>query len=502
MESMVAVQRMIQRASDLGCPRDQVENFLSSQSVPLPWQWQFHAICRQADDEASGIDKIGVGGARGPGKSYAVFAQVTLDDCRRIPGLKALFLRQTGAAAQESFEDLISKVVLGKIDYQYIGHTLHFPNGSRVLMGGFYREQDIAKYVGIEYDLIAVEELNQLTSRKLDLLLGSMRTSKPNWRPRLYASFNPGGIGHSLVKDTFVTPYRHKQEDKTRFVPSTYKDNVYLNKGYIEYLEGLAGGLGRAWREGDFDIFEGQAFKEWREAKHIVNTFDYPLDQCTRILSFDWGYRDKGVASWLAFTPENRWGVRRCYLYRQLVHTETDPETWASELATYCSVDKVKYMVLPPDTFAHKESKVTIASVIQTALKPYNVPIIKADATPGSRLSRKAITHQFLADAPDGKPYFQSHETCTDFNESIVTLIYSETNPEDIAAGDDHSWDSAFYGVVAYAKSNPGFIIKQSPRDIKPKAWNVQRDGSIKPTEDIMDKIKESFKRGDRTWQS
>ena len=37
--------------------------------------------------------RLGFGGARGPGKSHATFAQVALDDCRRYDGLKALYLR-------------------------------------------------------------------------------------------------------------------------------------------------------------------------------------------------------------------------------------------------------------------------------------------------------------------------------------------------------------------------------------------------------------------------
>lgn len=499
MESTASVQKMIQRAHDVGCPRDQVENLLAAQCIPLPWQWEFHAKAREADN-ADGPVKIGVGGARGPGKSFTVFAQTAIDDCQRVPGLKCLFLRQTGTAAQESFEDLISKVILAKIPYQYIGSTLHFPNKSRILMGGFYREQDITKYVGIEYDLIAVEELNQLTQRKLDLLRGSLRTSKPNWRPRLYASFNPGGIGHSLVKETFVTPYYKHTETDTRFIPSTYRDNVFLNKEYITYLEGLEGDLGRAWRDGDFDVFEGQAFSEWRREKHVVSSFDYPLDQCQRIISFDWGYRDKAVATWLAFTPENRWGVRRCYIYRQVVKTETDPKTWGEILALHCSVDNVQYMVLPPDTFAHKESRTTIASIIEGALKPYRVPIVKADASAGSRINRIAVTHDLLAEASDGKPYMQVHETCTDFIESLPELQYHATNIEDLAAGNDHSWDSATYGIVAYVKTNPGMIIKSGPRTVKHKEWAV--DGTnIKPTEDILDLVKQSMNRTSRSWE-
>ena len=157
---------------------------------------------------------------------------------------------------------------------------------------------------------------------------------------------------------------------------------------------------------------------------------------------------------------------------------------------------------MPPDTFAHKESKVTIASTFQKALTPHNIPIIKADASPGSRLSRKAITHQFFADAPDGKPYFQAHESCTDFIESIPTLVYDERNVEDIAPGDDHSWDSVFYGVVAFVKSNPGLIIKQNYGKSKYPTAPTVVNGMVKPTEDIMDIIKRDMDKKNRSWQT
>jgi len=159
-------------------------------------------------------------------------------------------------------------------------------------------------------------------------------------------------------------------------------------------------------------------------------------------------------------------------------------------------------MVLPPDTFARKESKVTIASEITDALKSVGLPVVKADASTGSRISRIAVTHQFLADAPDGKPYFQTHDSCTDFNDSIFTLQYSEINPEDVAPGNDHSWDSSFYGVVAYYKSNPGFIIKHNQARTQPKAWVAQSDGTIKPADDIMEAVKRGMKKGDRSWQT
>ena len=209
----------------LECPKSQITHFLTSQYIPLPWQWKFHAEARLADFNQ--VTKIGVGGASGPGKSHAVFAQVTLDDCQSIPNLKFLFLRQTGKAARESFEDLISKVLRGKVKYTYnkTNNILNFENGSRVILGGFQDERDKDAFIGIEYDGIAIEELNQLTEDKVNKLLGSMRTTKEHWKPRLYASFNPGGIGHDFVKRLFIEAHRNGTETKTRFLPANYKDN-------------------------------------------------------------------------------------------------------------------------------------------------------------------------------------------------------------------------------------------------------------------------------------
>lgn len=286
----IALERCLRVARKAGSPEDQAKTFLQHGYVPLPWQWVFHAIAREADLPDGPVD-IGLGGARGPGKSHAVLSQVGLDDCQRIPGLKGLFLRQTGVAAQESFDDLVSKVLLGKTAYKKSGTVLRFPNSSRIVLGGFKDENDIDKYIGIEYDFIIVEELNQLTTDKYQKLRGSLRTSKPNWRPRMYTSFNPGGIGHAFVKERYILPFRIKDEKQTRFVPSTYKSNPYLNKEYIDYLEGLVGDLGRAWREGEFDLFAGQYFKTWNPNLHIINPF-MPDKNAVIVGGMDWGRVD------------------------------------------------------------------------------------------------------------------------------------------------------------------------------------------------------------------
>ena len=286
-----ALMKCLTTAKEAGAPRDQTDRFITSGYIPLPWQWEFHAAARMADDANGPVD-IGVGGARGPGKSHAVLAQASFDDCQRIPGLKGLFLRQTGVAAKESFDDLIEKVIKGRIVYERTTNVLKFPNSSRIVLGGFKTASDIDKYIGIEYDFIIVEELNQLTGDKYLKLRGSLRTSKPDWRPRMYTSFNPGGIGHDHVKSRYILPFREGTETETRFIGSTYRSNPYLNKEYIQFLESLIGDLGKAWREGEWDIFAGQFFKTFRWDLHVISRYYPDIEKGFLLGSMDWGRVD------------------------------------------------------------------------------------------------------------------------------------------------------------------------------------------------------------------
>ncbi|MFO7716157.1 phage terminase large subunit, partial [Desulfosarcina sp.] len=103
----------------------------------------------------------------------------------------------------------------------------------------FQNESDIDKYLGLEYDIIVIEEATQLSEIKVTKIRGSLRSSKPGWRPRMYLSTNPGGVGHAWFKRRFVLPWRSKSESDTIFIPANYKDNKFLDEGYIKYLEGL-----------------------------------------------------------------------------------------------------------------------------------------------------------------------------------------------------------------------------------------------------------------------
>jgi phage terminase large subunit len=276
-------------AAAVGCYPDQLQRFLQAGYVPQAKQMTFHAAARAADDP-TGPERIGYGGTRGQAKSHAILAQVGMDDCQRYPGLKWLYLRNIGKSAAEQFDDLITKMFsLVPHNYKSSRGLLKFPNGSRIILGGFKDENEIDAYIGIEYDGIVIEDATTLSETKYNAICGSLRTSKPNWRPRLYASANPGGIGHGWFKRIFVDPWIKKTETLTRFIHTVMGDNVFIDEGYARYLNSLTGWLRRAWRDGDFSIAAGQFFTNFDLTTHVVEPFTIPLDW-TVWASMDYGF--------------------------------------------------------------------------------------------------------------------------------------------------------------------------------------------------------------------
>lgn len=272
-------------------PRDQLENFIRGGYVAQPHQLVWHAGARTADRD-DGPAMIGIGGRRGPGKTHGTFAQVALDDCQRVDGLKFLFLRKVLKAARESFEDVRRKVLYATPhEYKIQSGVIIFPNGSRIVLGHFKNESDIDNYLGVEYDGAVVEEFTQLSKAKVEMLRGSIRSTKPNWRPRIYATTNPGGIGHQYFRTAFVLPWRNGTEDETMFLPASADDNRYLDTGYRKWLHGLSGTLGKMWRDGDWDVAGGAYFTNWDYDHVVCDPITDPPPHWRYWLAMDYGFQ-------------------------------------------------------------------------------------------------------------------------------------------------------------------------------------------------------------------
>src|SRR5262249_20114472 len=141
-----------------GCPKDQMSNFERADCILQSRQLTASAAARLCD-LPDGPTAIGYGGARGGRKNPRLPAQMGGDDCQRVPGLKCLLLRKVGKANTEHFEDL-RHTVLANLKHHFSVHRaiLTFANGSRIIAGHFQSEKDIDAYLGLEYDVIGIEE--------------------------------------------------------------------------------------------------------------------------------------------------------------------------------------------------------------------------------------------------------------------------------------------------------------------------------------------------------
>jgi hypothetical protein len=382
------IEEMMAEGFRVGCPRDQVKNFLRAGVVLQPRQLVASAAARLCD-APEGPTAVGYGGARGGGKSHWLLAQMGADDCQRVPGLKCLLLRKVGKANLEQFEDLRRRV-FGKLKHEFSAFrgVLSFKNGSRIIAGHFQAEKDIDAYLGLEYDVIGVEEATTLTHRKYQDISTCCRTSKPNWRPRIYSTTNPGGVGHAWYRTRFVLPMLEGREEETRFVAARVGDNAFNNPEYRKVLENLTGWQKRAWLDGDWDIAAGQFFTMFRRDVHVVEDFDE-----TRAVEW-WAALDYGYAHYTVCLLACKDGDGNTFIVDEHAQRLWLPQRHAGAITAMLTrhgltMASVRRVVAGADVFSRQSDGTTIAAQYGRAgitLRPANMDRINGWAEVMQRL--------------------------------------------------------------------------------------------------------------------
>jgi hypothetical protein len=411
-------------------------------------------------DQADGPTAVGYGGARGGGKSHWLLAQMGVDDCQRVPGLKCLLLRKVGKANLEHFEDLRRKLFtnLGH-EFSAFRGILTFRNGSRIIAGHFQNEKDIDAYLGLEYDVIGIEEATTLTARKYQDITTCCRTSKPNWRPRIYSTTNPGGVGHGWYRKRFIEPWQRHAETETRFVAARVTDNRWNNPEYMRVLEGLTGWQRRAWLDGDWDIAAGQFFTTLRREVHIVSDFDETRAR-EWFCALDYGFTHYTVVL-LGCTD----GDGNLFVVDEHAERLWLPQRHAPAIAAMLArhsisgrrleIGDLKRFVAGADVFSRQSDGSTVASQygkLGITLRPANMERVSGWAE---------ILHRFGDPANGVKPRLFIHERCARLVECLPALQHDPNRPEDVlkvdcdedGAGGDDAADTLRYLVATKSRT-------------------------------------------------
>ncbi len=458
---MKPLERFLDAAREAGCPEDQVRLFMRGGYVAQPRQLRFHALARQADS-AGGPTQIGYGGARGGGKSHCVLAQVGLDDCQRYAGLKCLLLRKVGKAVRESFEDLRAKTLMGTAHiWRKQEASLTFENGSKIILGHFQNESDVDSYLGLEYDLIAVEEATTLSSSKFRMIETCLRTSKQSWRPRMYSTTNPGGVGHAWYKARFIAPSKAGQERETRFVPATVDDNAFVNPEYRSTLDGLTGWQKRAWRYGDWDIAAGQFFTTWRDDVHVTEPFRITERPMRRVwAALDYGFTHYTVCLILGEDSDGRVWVLGEHAERRWLPSRHMEAILSLVHRLGLRVQDVDQWVIGTDAFSRDRNGRCVAD-------DYHEAGIRVEPANTDRIQGAAEILRRLGDVEAGlAPSLFVTSNCARLIECMPALEHDPHRPEDVlkfdtdedGIGGDDAYDALRYGVMALAVDRRGYV--------------------------------------------
>lgn len=214
------------------------------------------------------------GGARGGGKSWSVRTKAVLL-CARYPGITVLIIRATYNELQENHIRPLTEMLKcyapkeeRVAKYNDNKKEISFPNGSRILFRYCANDIDVLKFQGLECDVLFVDEATHQTEDRIKKLNACIRGVNP-FPKRAYYTCNPGGVGHEWVKRLFIDRHFKDNEnpEEYSFIQAGVRDNYALMReqpDYIRQLEALPPKQRAAWLDGDWNIYEGAFFNDFR----------------------------------------------------------------------------------------------------------------------------------------------------------------------------------------------------------------------------------------------
>lgn len=371
------------------------------------------------------------GGAAGGGKSYGQMLDAVYF-AYRFPGSSQLILRKTMPELEATLiQTLRAYYPYYWYNYHMTAHRCKFKNGSLIQFGYCRTDGDVYRYQSAEYDVIRFDELTHFTEHMYTYLLSRIRGAN-RFPKQVKSATNPGGIGHTWVKQRFIDVGAPDTEYATPagsriFLPAHVDDNVFLTKrdpGYKCRLENLSDTDKRALLYGEWNINDGCYFDEWNTALHIVRPFEIPL-HWRRYFTMDYGL-DMLAGYWIA-VDDNGKG----YVYRELYESGHIISSAAQRILQF-TTEPVHDYIAPPDLWNRRQD--TGRSAAELFLE-YGIMLTKAPASRvGGWLELKEWLKPVMSPTGRGSEarlVFFDH--CTNAIRSIPSLMRDKKNPSDCA---------------------------------------------------------------------
>lgn len=333
---------------------------------------------------------------------------------------------------------------------------------------------DPSKYQSAEFAALAVEELTKNPKETFDILRGSLRWPGISHTVFMGAT-NPGGIGHHWVHGLWILkdfpPEMEKLSEQFAFVQSLPSDNPHLDATYWEELNSLPEQLRRAWVEGLWDAFQGQAFGEWRTNLHVQKEPQVLPEGWRCVGGMDWGSDRPGWYGQGFVGPEGRrhwrWEV---YFGAGSKRGKMSPydvgKLIGKEIAQRGPTPE--FITLGHSAWSDTHNAMQVVSVADNLHRGLQdafggaasfkaPPLVKVIENPVNRENRKTAMHAALAwlpgpvkDDPTAnlppwhRPKMTVHPECANLVRTLPALPVDEKNPAAIDKdAEDHPFDGA-----------------------------------------------------------
>jgi hypothetical protein len=442
--------------------------------IPKPIKWQpqptqFAAITCPAEE-------LLFGGAAGGGKSDWLLADALQGAMMYGNGFRGVLFRRSFP----ELEELLARAYElygGLAKYNQQSKKWTFKNGATLKLRYIESDKDVYLYQGHQYSWIGWDELGLYPTDFAYRYLMSRLRSAAGTPCVIRATANPGGPGNAWLKNRFIDSYHpnvihvdFETGNRIVFIPSKLSDNQILCKadpGYEKRLDILPEAQRRALKFGDWDVFSGQIFSEYRREKHLIAPF--PIGpEWTKFCAMDWGYAKPYAIVWLAVSNDGR-----VILYREKYGCTNEPNTGLKQdpglVASTAWNDSVgegvTTMIADPACWSTVDGSATIAQKFESV----GWTMIKAD---NSRVNGLMRLHELMqTTSHDGRPMLLVFNTCNAFIRTVPALVSDPKKPEDVdTTMEDHLYDALRYGCMSPQAINPRMIRKpRNPYHVTPR---------------------------------
>lgn len=401
----------------------------------------------------AGATEVLFGGAAGGGKSYAQVMDAFLF-ALKYKGSKQLILRRTFAELDKSIiRTVLGMYPRGVFTFNSSSHTGRFKNGSIIDFGYLSTENDVYQYQSAEYDVVRFDELTHFTYNQYIYLISRVRGVN-GFPKQIKSSTNPGGVGHTWVKERFIEPSPpntvFKGEDGVEriFLPSKVDDNFFLmanDASYRERLLALPEKERKALLEGNWNIFEGQYFDEFDESVHVCEPFQIP-NEWRRYRAIDYGL-DCLACLWIAVNS-----LGEAYVYKEYCKSNLPISAAATAILDYTEREENIYVTLaPPDLWNRSQETGKSKALI------FDESGLSLTKSNNDREAGWLAIKELLRLGANGEPRLKIFSTCRELIKCLPGLVRDEKRPTDCATEPHdltHAPDALRYFSIFWYRPN------------------------------------------------